>query len=259
MVLHVKCKFHSNRDTLTYFTAKNRSKSFICINGLKSYRGLRFGTHTFIVSVLIPTDFLHCWAIFGPLADKNTWTGCYWSSQPAKKFSGHLWYMFEISVWNLTHTSRWWCHTSSSSFIPTWTLWPTVQSKISQSNLSAYMALKIYRGLRFGTHTQIVSVLTPTDFCHAWAIVGPLVDKNTRKGGGGGGLVELPASDPWGLSFIRIRSLPLKSFPYFFLNVLLYQLESWFIHWVGCTTYWVHVSLEWDPCDLHVISLGTVN
>ena len=75
-------------------------------------------------------------------------------------------------------------------------------------------------------HTQIVSVLTPTDFCHAWAIFGPLVDKNTRKGE----LVELPASDTWGLSFIRIRSLPLKSFPDFFLNVLPYQLESWFIY-----------------------------
>ena len=114
---------------------------------------------------------------------------------------------------------------------------------------------KLYRGLRFGTHTQIVSVLTPIDFCHAWGIFYPLVDENTQKGE----LIELPASDRWGLSFIRIRSLPLKSFLNFFLNVLPYELESCFIHWVGCTTYWVHVSLEWDPCDLHVLSLGTVN
>ena len=89
----------------------------------------------------------------------------------------------------------------------------------------------------------------------AWPIFGPLVDKNTRKGE----LIELPASGTWGLSFIRIRFLPLKSFLDFFLNVVSYQLESWFIHWVGCTTYWVNVSLEWDPCDLHVLSLGTVN
>ena len=42
------------------------------------------------------------------------------------------------------------------------------------------------------------------------------------------------------LSFITIRSLPLHS--------------------VGCTTYWVHVSSEWGPCDLlHVLRLGTVN
>ena len=33
---------------------------------------LKFGTHTYIVSVFIPTDFRHGWAIFGPLADKNT-------------------------------------------------------------------------------------------------------------------------------------------------------------------------------------------
>ena len=146
---YVKFEFHSNLDTLTYFTAKNRLKSFFCIHGFK----------------------------------------------------------------------------------------------------------KLYRGLRFGIHTQIVSVLTPIDFCHAWAIFGPLVDKNTQKGE----LVELPASNTWSLSFIRIRSLPLKSFLSFFLNVLPYQLESCFIHWVGCITYWVHVSLEWDPCDLHVFSLGTVN
>ena len=57
-------------------------------------------------------------------------------------------------------------------------------------------------------HTQIFSVLTPIVFCHAWAIFGPLVDKNTRKGE----LMELPASETWALSFIRIRSLPLKSF-----------------------------------------------
>ena len=37
VVLLVKFEFHSNRDTLTYFTAKNRSKSFICIHGFKNY------------------------------------------------------------------------------------------------------------------------------------------------------------------------------------------------------------------------------
>ena len=146
---HVKFEFNSNLDTLTYFTAKNRSKSLICIHGFKNY-------------------------------------------------------------------------TEASDLV----------------------------------HTQIVSVLTPVDFCLLWAIFGPLVGKNTRKGE----LVELQASDTWSLSFIRIRSLPLKSFLDFFLNVLPSQLESWFIHWVVCITYWDHVSLEWDPCDLlHVLSLGTVN
>ena len=70
VVLHVKFEFYSNRDTLTYFTAKNRSKSFICIHGLKNHiEAPGFGTHTYIVSVLIPTDFCHGWAIFGPQAD----------------------------------------------------------------------------------------------------------------------------------------------------------------------------------------------
>ena len=72
MVSHVKFEFHSNLDTLTYFTAKNRSKSFICIF---LYVGLRFGNHTQMVSVLTPTEFCHAWAIFGPLVDKNTRKG----------------------------------------------------------------------------------------------------------------------------------------------------------------------------------------
>ena len=153
-----------------------------------------------------------------------------------------------MSVSNLAYTSSGWCHTSSSNFIPIWTHWPTLQPNIGQSHLSAFMALKSYTEASDLIHTQIVSVWTPIDFCHAWVIFGPLVDKITLKAE----LVELPASDTWGLSFIRIRSMPLKSFLHFFLNVVSYQFGSWFIHWC-------HVSLEWDPCDLHVLCLGTVN
>ena len=50
---------------------------------------------------------------------------------------------FEISVWNLVYTCSRWCYTSSSSFIPIGTLWPTLQPKIGQSHLSAFMTLKI--------------------------------------------------------------------------------------------------------------------
>ena len=122
-----------------------------------------------------------------------------------------------------------------------------------------------------------MSALTPSDFRHAWAIVGPLVDKNTGKGE----WMELPANkkfyrlfstcfeigiwnlvytpsrwhDTWGLSFITIRSMPLDSFLDFFLNVLRYLLQIWLIYSVGCTTYWVYVSPEWGSCDLiHVLS-----
>ena len=62
-MLHVKFEFHS---------AKKGQSHLPAFMALKSYRGLRFGTHTYIVSVLILTDFRHGWAILGPLADKNT-------------------------------------------------------------------------------------------------------------------------------------------------------------------------------------------
>ena len=66
---------------------------------LKSYRGLRFGTHTYIVSVLIPSDFRHGWAIFGPLADKNTWKGVLLELPASEKFSGLFLYMlWDISL-----------------------------------------------------------------------------------------------------------------------------------------------------------------
>ena len=66
---------------------------------LKSYRGLRFGTHTYIVSVLIPTDFRHGWAIFGPLADKNTSKGVILELPASEKFSGLFLYMlWDISL-----------------------------------------------------------------------------------------------------------------------------------------------------------------
>ena len=66
---------------------------------LKTYRGLRIGTHTYIVSVLIPTDFRHGWAIFGPLADKNTSKGVFPELPASEKFSGLFLYMLrDISL-----------------------------------------------------------------------------------------------------------------------------------------------------------------
>ena len=137
-MLHVKFEFHSNRDTLTYFTAKNRSKSFICINGFKNHIEASDLVHTLILYVswsllifVMVGQFLALWRT------KTLERECYQSSQPAKSTC------FEISVWNLAYTFSRWCHTSSSSFIPIWTLWPTLQPKIGQSHLSAYMALKI--------------------------------------------------------------------------------------------------------------------
>ena len=109
----------------------------------KSYRGLRFGTHAYIVGVLILTDFRHGLAIFGPLMDKNTWKGVLLELPASEKFSRLFCTCCEISAWNLAYTSCGWCHTSSLSFIPIWTLWPTLQQKIGQSHLFAFMAFKI--------------------------------------------------------------------------------------------------------------------
>ena len=59
------------------------------------------------------------------------------------RFPGFFSTCFEISIWNLVYTCSRWCYTSSSSFIPIGTLWPTLQPKIGQSHLSAFMPLKI--------------------------------------------------------------------------------------------------------------------
>ena len=144
MVLHVKFEFYSNQDTLTYFTAKNRSNSFICIHGPKNHIEASDMVHTLILWV--------SWSLL-----IFVMVGQFWPSGGQKHLKGGIsrapnqWIVFrtffctccEISVWNLVYTSSGWCHTSSLSFILIWTLWPTLQPKIGQSHLSAFMALKI--------------------------------------------------------------------------------------------------------------------
>ena len=144
MVLHVKFEFHSNRDTLTYFTTKNRSKSFICIHGLENHIETSYFVHTLILWVSWPLlifvmvgQYLALWRT------KNTWKEVLLELPASEKFSGLFRTCCEISIWNLANTSNGWCHTTCSSFIPIWTLWPTLQPKIGQSHLSAFMALKI--------------------------------------------------------------------------------------------------------------------
>ena len=87
-MLHVKFEFHSNRDTLTYFTAKNRSKSFICIHGLKNHIGASDLVHTLILWVswsllifVMVGQFLALWQT------KNTWKGVFLELPASEKFS----------------------------------------------------------------------------------------------------------------------------------------------------------------------------
>ena len=145
MVSHVKFEFHSNRDTLTYFTAKNRSKSFFLHSSPKKlYRGLRFGTHTYVVSVLTTTDFRHGWAIFGPLVDKKHSEGGVSRAPSQRKvfwtfFHHDLRYQFET----------WYIHLVGSAthqvkiFITVGSPWPTLQLRMGQCNFSSFMASKI--------------------------------------------------------------------------------------------------------------------
>ena len=61
-----------------------------------------------------------------------------------QSFAGLFSTCFEISLWNLVYSCSSWCYTLSSCIIPIWTLWHTLQPKIGQSHLSAYMALQNY-------------------------------------------------------------------------------------------------------------------
>ena len=98
-MLHVKFEFHSNRDTLTYFTAQNRSKPFICIHGLKNHIEASDLVHTLILwvswSLLI---LVMVGQFFGPLADKNTWKGVLLELPASEKFSGLFLYM----LWDIS-------------------------------------------------------------------------------------------------------------------------------------------------------------
>ena len=102
----------------------------------KSKKFFKFGTQ---VACCILLDII-------PFFVKNLFSEFWWLSLCVLdflKFSGFFSTCFEISVWNLVYTCSRWCYTSSSSFIPIGTLWPTLQPKIGQSHLSAFMALKI--------------------------------------------------------------------------------------------------------------------
>ena len=54
---------------------------------------------------------------------------------------------FETWIRNLVYKWSRWCYTSSLSFIPIGSLWPTLQTKIDQSCLSVFMALKIIQSI----------------------------------------------------------------------------------------------------------------
>ena len=162
-----------------------------------------------------------------------------------------------------------WCYTSSSSFIPIGTLWPTLQPKIGQSHLSAFMALKIIlRPQIWYTHLYC-ECLDPYWFSSWLGNFWPSGRQNTWKGV----LLGLPASEKFSGLFIRpfekrdvlcrgnvrpsvrLSVRPsvrpsVRVFRTFFQHALRYQFETWYIHLVGGTTCRVWVASQLGHFDL---------
>ena len=147
------------------------------------------------------------------------------------KFFGLISTCFKISVWNLVYTCSKWCYTSSLSFIPIGTLWPSLQPKIGQSHFSTFMALKIIlRPQIWYTHLYCVW-LDPYWFSlwlgNFWTSGG----QNTWKGV----LLELPASEKFSRLFCTCCEI---------------SVWIWHIHLVGGVTRQVRVSFQSGHFDL---------
>ena len=81
----VRVTFQWGRFDLLY--SQSSSAIFLYSWPQKFHRALIFCTHAYIVSILIPIDILHDWAIVGFLVDKNTLEGKL-SRGVSEKFSG---------------------------------------------------------------------------------------------------------------------------------------------------------------------------
>ena len=135
------------------------------------------------------------------------------------KFSGLFCTCFEKSVWILVYTCNRWCYTSSSIFIPIETLWPTLQPKIGQSNLSALMASDLVHTLILWLSWSLLIFVMVEQFMALWRT------KHLK-----GGVARAPSQR--------------KMFRTFFVHVLIYQFETWHIHLVGGVTRQVRVSFQ---------------
>ena len=205
MVLHVKFEFHFNRDTLTYLTAKNKSKSFICIHGLKNHIEASDLVHTLILWVSCSL------LIFVMVGQKHLKGGVTRAPSQRKVFRTFLYMLWDISLKLHIHLVGMVSHVEFEFHSNLDTLTYLTAKSRSKSFICIH---------GFKSYIEASDLIHSNSECldPCWLL--SCLGKNTRKGE----LVELPASDTWGLSFIRIRSLPLKSFLDFFLNVVPYQL-----------------------------------
>ena len=135
---------------------------------------------------------------------------------------------FEILIWNLVYTSSR-CHTSSSSFIPIGTLWPTLQPKIGQSFFCIH-GLKNYIEASDLVHTHLYGeCLHPYWFSSWLGNFWPSGTKNPNRE-----LVELPASEKFSRLFL-------------------------YIHLVGSTTHRVRVSSQSGHSEPFGLKIGQSN
>ena len=140
VVLHVKFEFHSNRDTLTYFTAKNRSKSFICIHGLKNHIEASDLVHTLVLWVswsllifVIVGQFLALWrtktlerGVSRAPSQRHMRFEFHQNQVSAsEEFSGRFSKCCAVSTWKLVYTLSRLHNILSSCFTRMGSLWPS--------------------------------------------------------------------------------------------------------------------------------------
>ena len=124
---------------------------------------------------------------------------------------------FEISIWNLVYTFSRWHDMSSLSCITIGSLWPSSQPKVGQTHFCNHGLINQDKFFKFGTQVacwkllDISSVLCTNIIFRILAII-----------------------------FVHFAFF--EVFRAFFLHVLRYQFETWYIHAVGGVTrqVWVH-------------------
>ena len=121
-------------------------------------------------------------------------------------FSGLFWKCFEMSIWNLVYTFSMWHEMASLSFITIGLLWPSLQPKVGQTYFLQSWPHK---------SRQILPI---------WNIDGPLYTYRHK-------FRFLQNITFFGiLAIINGRLGFFRHFLAFFLHVLMYQFDTWYIH-----------------------------
>ena len=125
MMSHVKFELYSNGDTLTYFTAKNKSKPFFCIHGLKKYIDASEMVHPHLCSESL--DPYLFWSLLGN----------FWPSGGQKH--SEVGFSRVISQWKISglfvHVLRYQFETRHTHLVDSATHWVRVSSRSGHSDL----------------------------------------------------------------------------------------------------------------------------